>query len=128
MKLTPQHHKAIECLAMGKNVKSVADELGIAAETVSRWRADFNFQAALNAMLEEARQSTKDRLRHLSGVALDTIEAVLLDEEAPHKDRVTAAFKILELTNTSIGNIGSTNAAVLKREKEQSDLLESYGM
>ncbi len=128
MQLTPQHNKAIECLAMGKNVKSVADELGIAAETVSRWRADFDFQASLNAMLEEARQSTKDRLRHLSSVALETIEAVLLDEEAPHKDRVTAAFKILELTKTSAGNIGSTNATVLQSQKEQNDLLESFGM
>ena len=128
MKLTPRHNKAIELLASGATVKGVAKELGIAPETVSRWRGDFDFQAALNALLEEARQSTKDRLRHLSSVALDAIEAVLLDEEAPHKDRVTAAFKILELTNTSTGNIGSTNAAVLKRDKEQSDLLESYGM
>jgi len=128
MKLSAQHLKAIEALAMGKNVKNVAKELGIAPETVSRWRGDFEFQASLNAMLEEARQSTKDRLRHLSNVALDTVEEILTDCEAPHKDRVTAAFKILELVSTSTGNIGSTNAAVLKREKEQSDLLESYGM
>ena len=128
MKLTPQHYKAVEYLATGMNVKSVAEELGIAAETVSRWRADFNFQAALNVILEDAQQTAKDRLRHLAGVALDTIEAVLTDSEAPAKDRLTAALKVLELTKVTPDRIGSSNAQALRTQKEQDDLLESYGM
>jgi len=128
MKLTPQHHKAIELLASGTNVKSVAKELGIAPETVSRWRGDFDFQAALNTLLHESQSATRERLRHLSSVALDTVEEILTDCEAPHKDRLQAAFKVLELTKTSAGHVGSSDASVLKREKEQNDLLESYGM
>jgi len=128
MKLTPRHNKAIELLASGATVKNVAEKLGIAPETVSRWRGDFDFQAALNALLHESQTAARERLWHLSGVALDTVEEILTDSEAPPKDRLQAAFKVIQITETSAGHVGSTNAAVLKREKEQSDLLESYGM
>jgi hypothetical protein len=37
-----------------------------------------------------------------------------------------ARFKILEIMTVKTGGIGSTNASVLKPEKEQSELLESY--
>lgn len=124
MKLTPQHYKAIELLAMGGNNKSVAERLDIAPETVSRWRSDFEFQAAMNKIIDEAQKTAKDRLRHLSGVALETIENVLLDKETPPRDRMTAAFKILELTQVSAPKIGSTNARVLKAKKEENDLFE----
>lgn len=128
MKLTPQHHKAIEALAMGENNKSVAEKLNLAPETVSRWRSDFDFQAALNSVLAENRESTKDRLRHLSGVALETIEAIMTDSEAPAKDRLTAALKVLEFSKLSVGRVPSTDAAILRKEKAQNDFMLNIGL
>ena len=126
MKLTPQHLRAIEHLAVGETNKSVAEKLDIAPETVSRWRSDFDFQAVLNKMLHESKKSAGERLRTLTDTALATIEVVLNDSEAPHKDRLAAAFKILELTKIAPGQIGSPNPETLRTQKERDDLLDSF--
>ena len=118
----------VTLLARGSNGKDTAEKLGVTTETVSRWRSDFDFQAALNQLLIEAQQESKDKLRHLSSVALATLEDLMSDLDTSAKDRLTAALKILEITNVKTGVIGSTNANVLKSEKEQDDLLESYNL
>lgn len=128
MKLSPQHLKAIEYLAMGENNKSVAEKLNLAPETISRWRSDFEFQAALNLLLTENRETTKDRLRHLSAIALETIEAVMTDRDAPAKDRLTAALKIVELSKLSVGRVGSSDAAILRKEKAENDFMLDIGL
>lgn len=128
MKLSPQHLKAIEYLAMGENNKSVAEKLNLAPETISRWRSDFEFQAALNLLLTENHQNTKDRLRHLSAIALETIEAVMTDRDAPAKDRLTAALKIVELSKLSVGRVGSSDAAILRKEKAENDFMLDIGL
>lgn len=122
MKLSPQH------LALGENNKSVAENLNLAPETVSRWRSDFNFQAALNSVLAENHKATKDRLRHLSGLALTTIESLKIDDETPAKDKLSAAIKILELTNLKAGLIGATDPEKLKKQKAQDDLFASLSL
>ena len=128
MKLSPQHHLAIQHLAMGENNKSVAEKLNLAPESISRWRGDLDFQAVLNSVLAENRESTKDRLRHLSAIALETIEAIMTDSEAPAKDRLTAALKVIELSNISVGRIGSNDAAILRKEKAQDDFMLNIGL
>ena len=128
MKLTPQHHKAIEALAMGENNKSVAEKLNIAPETISRWRADFDFQATMNAIIEETQKTTKDRLRYLSSVALETIENVMLDSEAPQATRVSAAFKVLELTRVRFAPIGSQDARVLAKRQAEDEYMNNIGL
>ena len=128
MKLSPQHHKAIESLAMGENNKNVAEKLGIAPETVSRWRSDFEFQAAMNAIIEETQKTAKDRLRYLSGVALETIESVMLDSEAPQATRVSAAFKVLELTRVRFAPIGSQDSRVLAKRQAEDEYMNNIGL
>ncbi len=128
MKLTPQHHKAIELFSTGLTNKAVAEELNIAPETISRWKSDFTFQAELNALLKFNQESIQDRLRHLSSTALDTIEAVMLDNKATRKDRLTASLKILEIAGVTAQNIGSTNPQALEKEKAERDFLESLSM
>jgi len=127
MKLSAQHLKAIEALAMGENNKVVAEKLNLAPETVSRWLADFEFKARLNSLIEESHQATKDRLRHLSSVALETIEEIMSDSEAPPLVRVTASLKILELTKLKCGAIGSDNPEVLKKREEEDSLMRDMG-
>lgn len=53
MKLSPQHRRAITLLSEGLPNKIVAQELNIVPETISRWRADFDFKSSLNSLLSE---------------------------------------------------------------------------
>ncbi len=127
MKLTPQHHKAIILLSEGLNNKEVAEQLKLAPETISRYKADFNFKAELNSLLNANLEAQQDKLRSLTSVALETIESVLVDNEAPHRDKITAAFKVLELTRLKQGRIGSSNPTTLQKQSEEDSLLDSYG-
>jgi predicted transcriptional regulator len=128
MKLTPQHHKAIELMVMGSTNKNVAETLNIAPETVSRWKSDYEFQAELNRQLREQQQQTQDRLRALANTALSTIEAVMSSDTAPEKDRLHAAFKVLEMARVSVPDVGSTHPHVLERDSEALIALEEFGI
>jgi len=126
MKLSSQHHQAITLLSEGLNNKELAERLSVAPETVSRWKGEFNFQAELNKALKANHEAQREKLRLLSGVALTTIESVMLDEEAPHKDKLTAAFKVLELTKLRQSNLGSGNPLALQQQHEEAKLLDAY--
>lgn len=127
MKINAVHQEAIVLIASGLNNKRVAKQLDIAQETVSRWKSDYNFRALLNQQLNSNHQFNQNKLRSLTSTALSTIEQVMTDEDAPHRDRMTAALKIIELTKLKQGNIGATSPAALKRQEEQDALLDSYG-
>ena len=99
MKLSAQHHIAIELTAAGLKNVEIAEKLSVAAETVSKWRGDLVFQAELKSVLKSSREGSIARLHNLSGIALETIEKIMVDKEAPHKDRLTASVKVLELLN-----------------------------
>lgn len=126
MKLSAQHQQAIILLSEGQNNKAVAETLNIAPETISRWKADFNFMAELNRLLSANHEDQREKLRRLSGVALATIEDVMQDNEAPHRDKLTAAFKILELTKLRQSNLGSRNPATLQKQHQEDELLGRY--
>ena len=115
-------------MALGENNKSVAEKLSVAPETVSRWRSDFEFQAAMNTIIEETQKTAKDRLRYLSGVALETIENVMLGSEAPQATRVSAAFKVLELTRVRFAPIGSQDARTLAKRQANDEYIDSLGL
>lgn len=128
MRLTAKHHLAISFLASGLNNKETAEEIDVTPEAISRWKADFDFKAGLNSLLKVAQEEAQNKLRFLSSLALSTIEEIIQDIDLPAKDRLNASIKVLELMNVKAGVIGSTNASVLKSEKEQSELLESYNL
>ena len=128
MKLTTQHTRAIELLALGETGRSTAQKLGVSEETVSRWKSDFDFMAALNSLLQDNKEAVQARLRSLSEVALETIESVMNDPDVPAKERLMASFKVLELSNINATAIGSNNPEVLEKEKQSKDFLESLSM
>jgi len=128
MKLTPQHYRAIELIAMGSNNKNVAERLDIAPETVSRWKSDYDFRAKLNEMLQEQHAATQKRLRALAGSALSAIESIISSTDALERDRLTAAFKILEMTQVKLPRIGSTNPRALQRDDEMTKALDEFNL
>jgi len=127
MQLNPTHYLAIDMLMTGASNKEIAKKLKVAPETVSKWRSDFNFQAELNAQLKNNLEESQERLRHLTGVALDTIENVMTDKETPAKERLTASLKIIEITRLTQSRIGSTDPDILAKEYDNDKLLDSYG-
>ena len=125
MKLNNQHHKAIELLATGSNGKEAAEKLGVAQETISRWRADFEFQAALNKLLEAVQRESSDKLRYMATLALTTLESIMTDTDTPARDKLTACIKILEIGNVKPIDIGSTKASVLENKQRQAEMFET---
>ncbi len=71
--LTATQQNVINLLLLGNNQRRAAEEAGVAAETVSRWKAS---DAAFMTVLANARRDIWDsqvqRLRNLSGLAIDT--------------------------------------------------------
>lgn len=93
-KLTIQQLNAVELLIMGKTDREVADAIGVGRETICRWRLyHLGFQAALNTRRQEVWGAAADRLRSLSGRAVD-----ILGEELDNPDhRMQAAIHVLRL-------------------------------
>ena len=90
---------ALDLLLAGKTVTEAAAAVGVARETVSRWRnKDAAFLAAYNAALQSAYDAGLARLLEARGKALDRL-ATLLDS----KDEATAlkaAAVLLRVTIT----------------------------
>ncbi len=128
MKITAKQMQCIILMAEGLSNVDIAKELSITAETISRWKADFTFQAELNKLLGDNQNHAQNKLRNLNDTALKTIEEIMIDAEASHKDRLTACLKILEITKLTGGNIGSTNPENLEKKKNSSDFMDALSI
>lgn len=95
-KLNENQQLAIQLLASGKAGKAVAQELEIRNETLSRWRNQPQFQAELNAFVEDIRENARGRLLSLVDRALEIIEQELMSDELSSQ-RTRTAFKVLQM-------------------------------
>jgi hypothetical protein len=74
---------ALDQLLAGKTVTEAAAAVGVARETVSRWRnSDAAFQAAYNAALQSVYEAGQARLLDARAKALDRL-AGLIDSDDP---------------------------------------------
>lgn len=112
--ISRQQELAIEHIAAGVSVTRTAEELGIARSTIHRWlRADYAFQANLNALRSRLRDSAELRLVCLVDSAIDTVAAAIGDGD------VRSALMLLKgvgLLSGEAGIIGGDDAAMLQRE------------
>lgn len=95
-KLNETQHQAIVMLASGKPASAVAAALDVRKETISRWKQLPEFQAEVNALIEDVRESTRNRLASMVEKALEAIEADLQATDNPAQ-RSRTAFRILQL-------------------------------
>jgi hypothetical protein len=73
--LTPEQENAVDLLILGKPDREVADTLGFARETVTRWRHEHPvFIAELNRRRQALWVEHHERLRALVGQAVEVIE------------------------------------------------------
>lgn len=111
--MNEKQQQAIILLATGKTGSEVAEQLKVTPKTISVWRSEPEFRAELNKHMLDIKTANAERMRSLCGVALQTIETCMLDEDTPVKEKLNASFKLLELGKVSPSEIGSTDASEL---------------
>ena len=98
-KLNTKELMAVQMIARGTTGKQVANQLKVTPETVSRWRKKAEFRAELNGLIEEMRESTRNKLVNMNEKALKIIE-MELDSEENTSQRIQTAFKVLRMVGT----------------------------
>ena len=99
--LSIEQHNAIDLLILGDTDHAVAEQIGVARETICRWRNENPyFMAELNRRRKDVWQTAQGRLRGLVGKAIDILEQAL------QPDDVKAAVIVLRAANL-YGNVGA---------------------
>ena len=92
--LSIEQHNAIDLLILGHTDHAVAEQIGVARETICRWRNENPyFMAELNRRRKDVWQTAHERIRGLVGKAIDIVEKAL------NADDVKAALTVLKATN-----------------------------
>ena len=95
---TRQREKAICGLLQQPTITQAAVYAGVSEGTLYRWlRKDAAFQAAYAEARRECVRQATARLQRACSVAVQTLEEVMGDSEAPSSSRVSAAKSVLEL-------------------------------
>jgi len=97
--ITPQKLLAIDLLVQGKSITDVSSEIGIARETLSRWKGnDSHFISALLVRQSELWDVSGDQLRSNLIKAAKRLEK-LVEHEDP-----AVALKAIEVLHKSLGS------------------------
>ena len=119
--LPTNQQQALELVVAGQTDQKVADQVGVARETVCRWRQQPEFRAALNKYQTLMQQAAADRLRALVNEALEGLADALADENP--RVKIQAAVHILKaagLYSKHLPAVGPTTAeAVIARERQE---------
>ena len=95
---TEKQLHALDMLANGMNCTDTAKALGIARETVSRWKNLPHFQSELMVTAQDVRDTLRSRLLNLTDMATKCIEADMRsDDKYAVRYRLDTSFRILQL-------------------------------
>lgn len=122
--VTAQQWQAIHMLAAGRRVSDVAETLGVARETVSRWRASPAFVAAFNLTLRETHTETVGELRSAAVDAVSVLRELLNAEN--ERIRLSAAVAVLKLAvelDANVETLPTSPAAVASEERHRQSML-----
>ena len=103
---------ALDLLLAGQTVTAAAAAVGVARETVSRWRNnDPAFQAAYNAALQSAHDAMSKKLLDARARAIDTLADLLEADDRALALKAAAALLRVEVDRPK----GPTSAAGVER-------------
>ena len=94
--LTPKKRIAAEATAAGASLAEAATAAGVALRTVSRWRGDPAFRAAVRMSAEAVTADARRALAALASEAVEALGRVLRAEDAPPSAVVSAAREVLD--------------------------------
>ena len=126
-KLKENQLLAIPLVAQGVSGKEIAKQLSVTEETVSRWKQLPEFQAGVNSILMECREDTQQQLRHVISLSLSIIQKELQNTNS--STRVGLALKLvisMKLTGILHEEIGSNNAKIIEKRKEDKDFKDLF--
>ncbi len=114
--LTLPQQRAVDLLILGHSDTKVAKQVGVARETVCRWRCHSpTFQAALNACRAALYGAAVDRLRSMTEKALAVLEADLKGPDSLYRWKTAIeVLKLARLPGAGEG-IGETDAENIVR-------------
>jgi F0F1-type ATP synthase delta subunit len=105
---------------LGKSCGEVALQLGVTNKTISEWRSNSVFRAAINQGLLELREVQMRRMSDLYSKALATLEQYLDNQELDAEQKVKVSLRILNTYRIDPEMIGETNVAMLEFKKQLS--------
>ncbi|MGB5567753.1 MAG: hypothetical protein WBM81_00495 [Sedimenticolaceae bacterium] len=121
MKLTGKHIRAAAIIASGESKQHAAHEIGVTPQTISEWCADSDFEAALNRFKWDILDEARDRMRGLSGVAVNTLAKLLSDDtkDAIRLQAIRVVLQHIGFTDpqTGLWTWGSTDPKLIGAEK-----------
>ena len=95
-RLTARQEQAIQALLTGANVNEVAQNIRVGRTTLYRWLNDAAFRTAYHTARERSHTWTVNRLQSLTAKAVQVLERLLDDAEAPPVAKVEAARAVLD--------------------------------
>ena len=118
--LTAQQWQAVTLLVAGARQVEIAKTLGVTQETVSRWRNNPMFAAALNLAVRDAYAATIGEVRGLVSDAIAALKQCIYSED--ERLRLSAALAVLRLhlqLDGAAPNLPATPADIARAEKEK---------
>lgn len=118
--LTAQQWQAIAMLAGGARQIDVATQLDIRQETVSRWKCDPRFTAALNLAVKEHYSSIEGIVRSAASEAVDVLRETMKSDDP--RLRLSAALSVLRLHSgytVDVSSLPTTPADVAREEMHE---------
>lgn len=123
--LSDQQAQVITLLLAGKSQRDAAAEVGIAAETVTRWKSDSVYVATMNARRQEVWATNTRRLRALLERAIVALGDLLdSDNEAVRHRVAMSIIKANSLQTAAPG--GETDPERLAAEWERNEKSAAY--
>ena len=95
-KWTARQEQAVFVLLETPTIAAAANKIGVNESTLRRWRAEPEFQQALEDARREAYSSALYRIQAGLGKAVDALLAVVDDDQAKPSARISAARTLLE--------------------------------
>jgi len=124
--LTIEQLNAIDLLVTGKTDQAVADAVGVARPTVTKWRLDDpHFEAALNRRRKEVWGASADRIRALLPKAFDVLEKAI--DEGSYQ----AALALIKLAGLDgvASKMGPDDAEeIIKKKKHDEEWAKMFGL
>ena len=122
--LTVMQEKAIQLLMTGGSDQAVADELGMARQTVNNWRHnDAAFAARFNAERQALWSTHREKLRSLVAQAVDVLAEDMVAKLEP-KLRQSAAIHVLKavgLYGQDMKPSGAIDSGQVERDWQEND-------
>jgi transposase-like protein len=95
-RLTARQEQAIQALLTGANVNEAARNIQVGRTTLYRWLNDAAFRTAYHTAQERSHIWSVNRLQSLTAKAIQVLERILDDAEAPALAKVEAARAVLD--------------------------------